>query len=91
MNPRIMALAVLLFLPATVLAYGDTVWLRTFDPGNVAGLQAANCLRIDADGNPVAAGPYNGWGGGDDFATVKFTPTGETLWARRCGMCGAIS
>ncbi len=80
-----MALAVLLFLPATVLAYGDTVWLRTFDPGNVAGLQAANCLRIDADGNPVAAGPYNGWGGGDDFATVKFTPTGETLWARRCG------
>ena len=85
MNLRVAALAVLLFLPVTVLAYGDTVWLRTFDPGNVAGQQAANCLSIDADGNPVAAGPYNGWGGGDDFATVKFTPTGETLWARRCG------
>ena len=74
-----------LFLPALVFAYADTVWLRTFDPANAAGQQAARCLCIDPDGNPVATGPYNGWGAGSDIATVKFAPTGETLWARRSG------
>ncbi|MBN2465517.1 SBBP repeat-containing protein [candidate division WOR-3 bacterium] len=59
---------------------GEMVWLRRFNPG--AGLDGATALAVDRSGNVVVTGYLGGttsqYG---DWATVRYSAAGESLWA----------
>ena len=59
---------------------GDTVWVRLYNgPGN--DVDRANALVLDDSGNVYVTGVS--WNGADiDFATIKYTPNGDTAWTR---------
>src|SRR5574341_1871142 len=62
---------------------GDTLWVRRYnDPGN--DFDAANALALDGSGNLYVTGySWSGIGTSIDYATIKYSPAGETLWVRR--------
>src|SRR5574341_1204041 len=61
---------------------GDTLWVRRYnDPGN--DFDAANALALDGSGNLYVTGQSDATGANWDYATVKYSPAGETLWSRR--------
>jgi hypothetical protein len=69
---------------ATVKYYpnGDTAWVRRYDgPGN--GGDAAHAITVDGPGNVYVTGTSYGSGTGDDIATIKYYPDGDTAWVRR--------
>ena len=66
-----------LCLPVAAFGYGDTVWLRTYDPAASTG--AAKFIAVGPDNNVISGGWYNGGG----FQFVKYTPTGDTVWGAR--------
>jgi len=64
---------------------GETVWVRRFN-GPASHEDEAYALAVDRDGNVVVTGGSVASATLWDYATVKYTPAGETLWARRyCG------
>src|SRR3990172_5721295 len=61
---------------------GDTVWVRRYNgPGNNTDL--ARALAVDGSGNLYVTGWSVGSGTGDDYATIKYSPAGDTVWVRR--------
>jgi hypothetical protein len=61
---------------------GDTLWLRRYN-GPSSNSDAASAMAVDGTGNVYVTGlshdPYTD----DDYTTVKYSPTGEQLWASR--------
>ncbi len=67
---------------------GDSLWVRRYgDP--MSGYDKATALAVDDSGNVYVTGvvgvicydfPYLCYGG--DYATIKYTPKGDTLWVR---------
>ena len=74
---RIAVLPVVCLLVTAAFGYGDTVWLRTYDP--VASTGAAKFIAAGPDNNILSGGWYNGGG----FQVVKYTPAGDTLWSSK--------
>jgi hypothetical protein len=69
---------------ATVKYYsdGDTAWLRSYNgPGN--GTDYALAIAVDGSGNVYVTGQSTGSGTNYDYATIKYTPEGDTAWVRR--------
>lgn len=74
---------------------GATLWGKRF--GDASGAQVARCVAVDASGNIVVAGTFEGTidlGGGPlvsegpmDAFVVKLSPSGEHLWSKRFGGC----
>lgn len=62
-------------------ATGDTLWVRQYD-GPASGLDEATAIKLDAQGNVYVAGNSQGLGGSRDFVTIKYSPSGDTLWVR---------
>src|SRR5574341_939028 len=64
-------------------ALGDTLWVRNYNgPGN--GVDQANALTVDNNGNVYITGTSRGFGGtARDYATIKYSAIGDTLWIRR--------
>jgi uncharacterized delta-60 repeat protein len=61
---------------------GVEIWNRTYN-GPVNGNDNFTSLAIDILGNVVITGSSVGSGTAIDFATVKYSPLGDSLWTRR--------
>jgi len=61
---------------------GDIAWVRRYNgPGNSS--DNANALAIDGSGNVYVTGKSIGSGTSEDYATIKYSPNGDTAWVRR--------
>ena len=68
---------------------GDTVWVRRYNgPGN--GSDVADALAVDDSGNVYVTGGSIGSGTHYDYATIKYSPFGDTLWVRRYNEPGNV-
>ena len=69
---------------ATIKYYsnGDTAWVRMFNgPGNGSDVPCA--LAVDNSGYVYVTGGSQGSGTNMDYATIKYDPSGDTVWVRR--------
>jgi len=63
-------------------AAGETAWVRRYNgPANSS--DEANALGLDDAGNVYVTGYSQGQGTDVDYATVKYDPAGNQLWAMR--------
>ncbi|MFH1336509.1 MAG: SBBP repeat-containing protein [Candidatus Zixiibacteriota bacterium] len=61
---------------------GDTAWVRRYNgSGNVS--DQAGAIAIDGFGNVYVTGYSTGSETGQDWATIKYYPNGDTAWIRR--------
>ncbi len=61
---------------------GDAVWVRRYNgPGN--SYDFANALAVDASGNVYVTGGSYGSSNDLDYATIKYSSLGDTVWVRR--------
>ncbi len=68
---------------------GEDWRARYAGPG--LGIDLLQCLVVDAAGNAFASGQSWDSVTGYNFATIRFTPTGETAWVRRYAGPGGLS
>jgi len=61
---------------------GEVVWSASYW-GNKRGLHRANAIAIDTAGNVYVTGQSPGIGTGNDYATIKYSPSGQELWVQR--------
>ncbi|HKZ21582.1 MAG TPA: SBBP repeat-containing protein [candidate division Zixibacteria bacterium] len=61
---------------------GDTIWVRRYN-GTGNNLDEPFTIKVDTAGNVYIAGRSYGGGTFFDYATIKYGPTGDTLWVRR--------
>jgi len=61
---------------------GDTVWVRRYN-GPANGLDNAKAVAVDDSGNVYVTGGSEGSGTFSDYATLKYSPNGDTGWVRR--------
>jgi len=61
---------------------GEELWVRRYNgPGN--SVDEAVAIALDVQGNVYVAGSSVGIGTDVDYATIKYSPDGEELWAAR--------
>ncbi len=62
--------------------YGDSLWVRRYNgPGN--GDDVPTAMAVDDSGNVYVTGLSLGVGTDHDYATIKYTSSGDTAWVRR--------
>jgi uncharacterized delta-60 repeat protein len=59
---------------------GDTLWARVYD-GPAGKRDEPQALTVDADGNVYVAGARTASNDATDYATLKYDPNGNLLWA----------
>ncbi len=62
---------------------GDIIWVRRYDGCGGAGDDLAMVVCADASGNVFVTGYGCGIGTGWDYLTIKYNPSGDTVWVRR--------
>jgi len=69
---------------ATIKYYpnGDTAWVRRYD-GPANSTDCATAIALDDSGKVYVTGFSRGDGTGNDYATIKYEPNGDTAWVRR--------
>jgi hypothetical protein len=69
---------------ATIKYYpnGDTAWVRRYN-GSGNNDDVAASIALDGSGNVYVTGQSYGSGTGEDYATIKYYPNGDTAWVRR--------
>jgi hypothetical protein len=74
---------VLWALPTLAETIVDTAWVRRYD-GPASDFDYGTAMAIDRNGNLYVTGGSQGdVQTGCDFATVKYSPYGDTMWVRR--------
>jgi len=61
---------------------GDTIWIRRYE-GTGGDREWVRALAVDDFGNSYVTGDSWGIGSSNDYATIKYSPQGDTLWVRR--------
>jgi uncharacterized delta-60 repeat protein len=61
---------------------GDTLWVRRYT-GPVNDYDKAQAIALDGVGNVYVTGVSYDSGTGSDYATIKYNPSGDTVWVRR--------
>jgi hypothetical protein len=61
---------------------GQLLWARTYN-GPGAGIDYAYAVDMDNAGNSYITGISHGAGSGYDCVTVKYSPSGDSLWVKR--------
>ncbi len=62
---------------------GDTLWTRSYN-GPADNVDKANDLAVDDLGNIYVTGySYGGSGTNNDFVTIKYNASGDSVWVRR--------
>ncbi len=69
------------YLIACFDSSGRKLWQRTYDAAGKVDVCQAACL--DPEGNLIVTGQSTGAGSSFDIATLKYSPSGQLLWARR--------
>ena len=69
------------YLVARFDAAGSRLWQQTYDGAGRVDVAQAACL--DPRGGVVVTGQSTGAGSSFDIATIKYSPAGQRLWARR--------
>lgn len=76
-----------LLVPGLLRAGVDTAWVRRYDgPAHLA--DYATCLAVDSQGNVVVLGASQEADSAYDWITIKYGPTGDSLWADRRSYSG---
>jgi len=63
-------------------ANGNLLWQRLYS-GPASDTDQLNDLVLDSQGSVIVTGQSRGLGTNWDFATVKYSPNGDTVWVRR--------
>jgi hypothetical protein len=63
-------------------ALGNQIWVRRYN-GLANGADYANAIVVDGSGDVYVTGNSYGGASGDDYATIKYYPNGDTAWVRR--------
>ncbi len=62
---------------------GEPLWTNRYNgPGNAN--DNAHAVVVDGNNDVIVTGYSAGSGSGDDYATIKYSSTGEPLWTNRC-------
>jgi len=83
MIKKLIILGILLLV--SVPAFGqhlDTAWVRIYDGPYTSGYDRAKAIAVDDSGNVHVTGFIDAtkYGGGGDYATIKYDPKGISLW-----------
>jgi len=71
-----------IILPTILRAGVDTAWVRRYDgPAHLADYAVG--LAVDSQGNVIVTGASQGADSTYDWITIKYSPTGDSLWADR--------
>ena len=64
---------------------GQRLWVARYDgpPNNIYNADEATAVAVDAAGNAYVTGPSFGGSSTFDYATVKYSPSGQQLWVAR--------
>ncbi len=83
MFKKLLLLVVLASLSVPVFAQSvDTAWVRRYNgPGN--SYDAAKAVAVGGSGNVYVTGCSYSSGTGYDYATVRYSSAGDTVWVRR--------
>jgi len=75
-------LAHIILLSSTSYCQYHQEWLKRFNSGNQVFGACGNKIAIDNNGNIYVAGFVNGETNTNDYALVKYTSSGQQIWAR---------
>ncbi|HXF48773.1 MAG TPA: SBBP repeat-containing protein [Verrucomicrobiae bacterium] len=64
------------------LPNGDTAWVRHYN-GTGNSTDQAKAIAVSASGDVYVTGQSIGSGTANDFATIRYNSTGDTVWVRR--------
>jgi len=78
---KIIIMVVLLGLIGLAIAQVDTAWVRRYN-GLGSDTDWAYAIAVDDSGNVYVTGSTSGSGTGNDWATIKYNPNGDTVWVR---------
>jgi uncharacterized delta-60 repeat protein len=68
---------------------GDTIWIKRYDgPANAD--DKVSDIAVDGASNVYVTGNSDGIGTDEDYATVKYYPSGDTAWVRRYNGLGNL-
>ncbi len=76
-------LGALAFTPAYAQSVVRAGWVRNYVSGNDPEFAFANATAVDGSGNVYVTGSSYAANGLADYATVKYSSSGETLWVQR--------